>query len=293
MPTTRIEVEREDAGERLDRVLVRRLGSLSRDRARVLFAAGRVLVDGRVAKKSHLVAEGEHVTIEGALEPVSFHAKADPEAAFRIVEEHRDFVIVDKPVGMPSHPLRPDEVGTVASGLVARYPEMRGVGYGPREPGIVHRLDNDTAGLLIAARHASAFDALVEMLRAGNIEKQYEATCLGTVPAPMRIDWPIANDPRDPRKVRVCRVSREATRLRAWPALTEVLESEPVPGGSHVRLRANHARRHQIRVHLSALGHPLLGDVTYGAPPHASGHHHLRATRIRFVLEGREFDVTV
>lgn len=286
-----LELGADEAGERLDVVLVRRIPELSRDRARQLFAAGRVRADGRMVKKSHRVSGTEVVTIEGDLREVDFAARADRETPLEVIAETADFVVVDKPVGMPSHPLEPDEIGTVANVLIARYPEMRGVGYRDREPGILHRLDNDTSGLLLAARHADAFDALVSRLREGAIEKHYRAICLGTLHAPLSIETPIADHPSDSRKVLVVPDPSNVKRLAARPAVTKVLRSQPVSEGSQVEVQADRARRHQIRVHLASVGHPLLGDVLYGALPHENGHHHLRATRLRFQYGGRDFDV--
>ncbi|HSN84945.1 MAG TPA: RluA family pseudouridine synthase [Polyangiales bacterium] len=266
MPAFELEVSDGDAGERLDVVLARRVPGLSRGRARALLEAGRVRVGGRLVKKSYLLQEGDRVTLDLLPGPADFHATPDPELPLEILLETESFVVVDKPAGVPSHPLEEGERGTLAGALVARYPEMRGVGYRRREPGIVHRLDTDTSGVMLAARTAEAFRALREDLRAGRIEKRYLARCVGVVSAPSIIEIPIASDPRDSRKVRACTDEREAKRLRARPARTEVISSKPAPHGSLVEVRANHARRHQIRVHLASIGHPLLGDTLYGGP---------------------------
>jgi 23S rRNA pseudouridine1911/1915/1917 synthase len=159
---------------------------------------------------------------------------------------------------------------------------MRGVGYKKREPGILHRLDTYTSGVMLAARDQGTFDELRRQLQAGEIEKRYLARCTGIVPAPIVIDAAIANDPRDRRKVRACTDPREIKRLRAQTARTEVLSSVPAEHGSLVEVRANNARRHQIRVHLASIGHPLLGDPLYGGPPlEHSNHHLLHASSIK------------
>ncbi|MDH3485574.1 MAG: RluA family pseudouridine synthase [Myxococcales bacterium] len=266
MPAFELEVEAEDDGARLDVVLARRAPGLSRGRVKALFALGEVRLNGRRAKKSALVATGDRVTLESLPGPADFHATPDPALDIDVVVERGGYVVVEKPSGVPSHPLREGELGTLAGALVARYPEMRGVGYRKREPGILHRLDNDTSGLMLAARDQSTFEALREQLQAGEIEKRYVARCAGIVVAPQIIDAPIANDPRDRRKVRVCRDPREIKRLDAQPAYTEILRSEPDEAGSCVEVRANDARRHQVRVHLASIGHPLVGDTLYGGP---------------------------
>jgi 23S rRNA pseudouridine1911/1915/1917 synthase len=213
--------------------------------------------------------------------PVDFYASPDPDFPLEVLLETEGYVVVDKPAGAPSHPLEQSEVGTLAGALVARYPEMRDVGYRKREPGILHRLDNDTSGVMLAARDQETFEALRRQLQAGEIEKTYLARCRGIVPAPLVIDTPIANDPRDRRKVRSCTDPREIKRLRAQSAKTELLSSTPAPHGSLVEIRANNARRHQIRVHLASIGHPLLGDPLYGGPPLQQQGHLLHALSIQ------------
>jgi len=294
VPAFELEVEEDDASERLDVVLARRVPGLSRGRVKALFEAGEVRVNGRRAKKSALVAAGDRVTLESLPGPTDFHAVPDPDLRIEVILEREGFVVVDKPSGVPSHPLREGELGTLAGALVARYPEMRGVGYSNREPGILHRLDNDTSGLMLAARDQETFEALRQQLQAGEIEKRYIARCTGSVTAPQSIDALIANDPHDRRKVRVCYDPREIKRLRAQPARTEVLTSEPDTDGSRVEVRANNARRHQVRVHLASIGHPLLGDTLYGGPPlPALKRHLLRANYLSFTDPQGSLSITV
>jgi 23S rRNA pseudouridine1911/1915/1917 synthase len=275
MAEREIEVEELEAGERLDVFLVRRVPELSRARAKEMVERGDVVVEGRRVSKSHRVAAGERILIAELPSRVDFYCAPDLAMALDVRVETPDFVVVDKPAGVPAHPLTPRELGTLAGGLVARYPEMRDVGYSRREPGILHRLDTGTSGVMLAARNATAFKHLREQLRAGEIEKRYLARCVGDVVAPALVETAIANDPRDRRKVRACTDPREIKRLGAQPARTEILSSVPAPHGSLVEVRANHARRHQIRVHLASLGHPLLGDTLYGGPSLDEAEHHL------------------
>ena len=251
MPAVELEMGEDDAGQRVDVVLARRVPELSRARAKALIEEGAVRVGGRLVKKSFTVDAGDWVTLETLPGPVDFYAAPDPDLALDVLVETAGYVIVDKAAGVPSHPLKEGELGTLAGALVARYPEMRDVGYSKREPGILHRLDNDTSGVMLAARNPETFDALRKQLQAGEIEKRYLARCQGIVPAPVVIDTPIANDPRDRRKVRACTDLREIKRLRAQPARTEVLTSTPAEHGSLIEVRANNARRHQVRAHLA------------------------------------------
>ena len=279
MSVAELEIEEGDAGQRVDVVLARRVPELSRARAKRLIEEGVVRVGGRRVKKSYTVSVGDRVTLESLPGPVDFYAAPDPDLSLDVLVENVGYVVVAKPAGVPSHPLKEGEVGTLAGALVAHYPEMRDVGYSKREPGILHRLDNDTSGVMLAARDQATFDALRQQLQAGEIEKRYLARCQGIVPAPMIIDTPIANDPRDSRRVRACTDPREIKRLGAQPATTEILTSTPAEHGSLIEVRANHARRHQIRVHLASIGHPLLGDPLYGGP--SPGHHLLHAVSIQ------------
>ena len=277
-----IDVAESASGERLDVFLARELPELSRARAKAMIDRGAVSVGGRTRTKSYRIRAGDRIELVELPEPVDFHCTPDPALDLVVLIETDDFVIVDKPAGVPSHPLGPEERGTLAGALVARYPEMREVGYRKREPGILHRLDTGTSGVMLAARNERAFGELREELRAGRIEKRYLARCVGEVEAPRIIDAPIANDPRDRRKVRACSDPREIRRLGAQSARTEILASTRSPGGTLVEVRANHARRHQIRVHLAHIGHPLLGDVLYGGPVfEAATHHLLHASMIR------------
>ena len=275
MSVAELEIEEEDAGVRVDVILVRRVPELSRARAKALIEEGAVRVDGRRVKKSYIVSAGDRVTLEKTPGLVDFYAAPDSGLALDVLVETDGYVVVDKPAGVPTHPLKEGELGTLAGALVARYPEMRDVGYSRREPGILHRLDNDTSGVVLAARDQTTFERLREQLQEGQIEKRYLARCQGSVPAPIVIDTPIANDPRDRRRVRACNDPREIKRLRAQPAQTEILTSTPAEHGSLIEVRANNARRHQIRAHLASIGHPLLGDTLYGGPPLAPPNRHL------------------
>jgi len=196
------------------------------------------------------------------------------------VHEDSELVIVDKPSGVPTHPLRPDEHDTVANALLARYPEMEGVGYALREPGILHRLDIETSGLLLAARNTPTFDALQVALKGGAIDKRYELLVDGSVGAPRVVDAPIARDPSDPRRVHVCLDPFDRRVLGARAARTELLEASPV-GDRFTRLSAKAvvAVRHQIRAHLAAIEHPLVGDWLYGGTSRdVLGRHFLHAS---------------
>ena len=271
-----LEVAPDEAGLRLDVVLVRRVPGMSRAKAREMVESGEIRVNGRTPRKGLRLAPGDQVVLARPPAPTDFHAESDPALPLAIVHEDAWLVVVDKPAGVPSHPLREHERGTIANALVARYPEMSGVGYRLREPGILHRLDTDTSGLMVAARDEVTFDALREALRAGEIDKRYIALVDGRVLAPQLIELPIAPHPKDPRRV----VAVEGAR-GARPARTEILSAEVRGAYTRVEVRARHATRHQVRAHLAAIGHPLVGDTLYGGSslPGLS-RHFLHASRI-------------
>ncbi|MEM7607006.1 MAG: RNA pseudouridine synthase, partial [Myxococcota bacterium] len=152
-------------------------------------------------------------------------------------------------------------------------------GYGAREPGILHRLDTNTSGLVIAARTDAAFTRLRDALRGGEIDKRYKARVVGRVRAPQVLDAPLR---ATGKRMSADFDARDQGDLHA---LTEVLASTPAPGGSLVEVRARSARRHQVRAHLAAYGHPLIGDVLYAGPPSAP-RHLLHACAITFESSG-------
>lgn len=271
-----LDIEPAEAGLRLDVVLVRRVPGMSRSKARAMVEEGAIRVNGRSPRKGLRLAPGDHVTLARPPAPSDFHALPDPRLPLSIVHQDPWIVVVDKPAGVPSHPLREHEIGTVASALVARYPEMSGVGYRLREPGILHRLDTDTSGLLVAARDELTFETLRTSLKAGHIDKRYLALVDGRVEAPRAIDLPIAPHPRDPR-----RVVTIAGLKGARPARTEITKAEPIGVYTKIEVAAPHATRHQVRAHLAAIGHPLVGDALYGGSALPGlGRHFLHASRI-------------
>jgi 23S rRNA pseudouridine1911/1915/1917 synthase len=270
-----LEVEQAEAGLRLDVVLVRRVPGMSRAKAREMVEEGAIRVNGKQPRKGLRMVPGDHVVLAREPAKSDFHALPDAKLPLSVVHEDPWIVVVDKPAGVPSHPLREHEIGTIASAIVARYPETSGVGYRLREPGILHRLDTDTSGLLLAARDEVTFEALREALKGGAIDKRYVALVDGRV-EPRTIALPIAPHPRDPRRV----VTVDGAR-GARPATTEIVAAEPIGVYTKIEVKAPHATRHQVRAHLASIGHPLVGDALYGgsALPGLS-RHFLHASRI-------------
>jgi len=276
-------VEADEAGLRLDVFLVKRVEGLGRAGAKRVIAEGRVRVDGRVRRKGAMLSPGETVSLEGEPEIAEFDPLPDEAIPLRVVFEDEDFLVVDKPAGVPCHPLRPSERGTLANAIAARYPEAIPHGHHRREAGLLQRLDNQTSGLLLVARSLRGFEELGRMLATGAVDKRYKALCVGAVRAPQRIDLDVGHDARDRRKMRAV-TELEAGEVRhPRQATTEILHSEVRGDRSLVELRVRAARRHQVRVHLAALGHPLVGDTLYGGPAiEGLDRHFLHASALSF-----------
>ncbi len=279
--TLRIEVQEADAGKRLDKVVVSAFESrLGRSGARALFEHGAVRVDGRVARKGDQARAGSVITVASDV-PLDDAAVAQPGLELDVRLEREDVVVVCKPAGMPTAPLRGGEIGTLVNALVARYPEMRAFGHSRREPGIVHRLDTDTSGLLIAARTAEAFEELVSALRAEQIHKGYLLLCDDTDLADSGVvEIPLCPHPKDTRRVLACVHPRDQARYSPRPASTSYRVLERAQGVALVEATAPKAARHQIRAHMAAIGHPLLGDALYGGESARLSRHALHAYHV-------------
>lgn len=288
------------AGERLDKV-VGHLTGAGRARTRRLFAGGHVQVlcldgDYRRARKGDIACLGDTIFVAEAALPVDT-AVADANAPLEILLRTPLLVVVNKPAGQPSAPIRPGERGTLANALVAHFPEMATVGYSPREPGLCHRLDNDTSGAVLAARTQAAFDHLRGLLKRGALDKRYLLICGGLgLAAGGTIDLPIAPHPHSARRVVACRTPAEQRRLKPSPACTCFVVLQRHGDRALVEAKAPRALRHQIRAHFSALGHPIAGDTLYGAAALPDIRRHaLHASRIAFAGDAvvRAFDVEV
>jgi len=263
--------------ERLDRFLARNFPGTPREYWRNNLEA-KTRINGRKAVKGALLRGGE--TLELAETPSEAGPSLIPnrEIPLHILYQDRHLLAVDKPAGPPCHPLREGETQTLANAVVARFPQQAEL-TPRREAGLVHRLDNETSGAILFARDAETLQSLRASSQSGAMRKIYLARVEGRLQGEGRIDFPIAHHPKSSKKMVVARNSAEAKKLSARSAETEyqVLSSEGE--SSLVRVEIKTGRRHQIRVHLASLGHPLLGDKLYGATQ-ASSRLHLHASEI-------------
>lgn len=268
----KIEVNDALAGTRLDKLVIGQIPGLGRAATKRLFDEGhvRVVPAGRIkarnAAKGDLAATGDVVEVDFEVD-AGAGATPDPDAPLHVVLERADLLIVEKPAGQPTAPLAPGERGTLANALIARYPELAGIGFSPREPGLCHRLDTETSGLLLVARTAAAFETLSRALKDGRLDKRYQLICLGgDLPESGTIEIPLAPHPKDRRRVYPCIHERDVARYAPRPATTDYRRLRACGELWLVEAQAPRASRHQIRAHFSAIGHPLAGDTLYGGP---------------------------
>lgn len=258
-------------GERLD-MFVSRATGLTRSRVQRLIHDGMVSVDGESERASYRLRLGQTVI---ARVPRPRESAVSPEQiALDVIYEDSDLIAINKPPGMTVHPAAGHERSTLVNAVLAHCSDLSGVG-GVLRPGIVHRLDRDTSGVILIAKNDDAHHALARQLKDRTIEKTYVALVEGTPrPAEGIVEAPIARDPRNRQRMAIVEGGRMST--------TSYRVVERFAGCSLVEVRPKTGRTHQIRVHFAAIGHPIVGDRAYGKPSSILGRQFLHASAIEF-----------
>jgi len=250
---TLIRLDADDAGERIDRVLARRCSQFSRSALQRWIEQGRVEQSGEVVSRKTKAVDGAEVLIHPAPpETMSAEPQAIP---LQVLFEDDHLIVLDKPAGLVVHPAPGHPDGTLVNALL-HHAEVQG-GSDPLRPGIVHRLDKDTSGVMVVAKSSQAHERLVEMFQQHRLERAYLAIALGRPPQSIRYETLHGRHPSNRKKF----TSRTE---RGRRAVTELESIELLHGSALVRCRLETGRTHQIRVHLAEHGHPVLGDSLYG-----------------------------
>lgn len=271
-----LNVDREDAGLRIDKWLSEQTDiDLTRSAVAKLIESGKVIVNGKAVSKSYKIQAEDVVDVE-IPDPVESSVLPE-DIPLDIVYEDKHLLVVNKPQGMVVHPAAGNYTGTLVNALLFRYKdELSGIN-GVIRPGIVHRIDKNTSGLLIVAKTDKAHIGLAEQIKAHSFTREYEAICIGRFKEKSgTVDAPIGRDKRDRKKMCV-------TPLNSKNAVTHYEVLEELSNYSYVRFRLETGRTHQIRVHCAYLGHPILGDDVYGKPYQGCKGQCLHARKIGFV----------
>jgi len=278
MPDRIISLTFDHGGERLDKAIAAALPELSRTQVQRLIKGAYVTVRGAVARASYRLEPGDRVVVRiPPPEPSQIGPEAIP---LDIIYEDADVLVINKPAGMVVHPSHGHAAGTLVNAILAHCPELEGVG-GEQRPGIVHRLDKDTSGLIVVAKNDRAQRDLQRQFKARLVSKRYLALVEGRlVPSQGLIEAPIGRDPAHRQRMAVVRGGRDAiTRYQVVETFADytLVEAEPVTG-----------RTHQVRLHLAFLGHPVVGDRVYGRRKQRLeiGRQFLHASRLTLTLPG-------
>jgi 23S rRNA pseudouridine1911/1915/1917 synthase len=245
----------EQNGQRLDQVLAALVPQQSRSQLQRLIKEGHVSVEGKAATRTNTpVVAGQSIDLD--VPPPAPSEAVAQDLPLEIVFEDADLLVINKAAGMVVHPAAGHSEGTLVNALLHHVDDLSGVG-GELRPGIVHRLDKGTSGLMVVAKHDAAHESLSSQFEDRHVEKEYTALVWGVLSPGRRIEEPIGRDPNNRQ-----RMSTKARRART--AVSRITWSEPFPGVCLVGVGIATGRTHQIRVHLSSIGHPVVGDALYG-----------------------------
>ena len=251
---------------RLDHFLHQQFPDLSIQRWKRAIETTEVMVDGRPGRKGTMLTEASCVCLPSWL-PTSLTSRApvpDPTVPVEVVFEDDELLVLNKPAGIHTHPLSPDETGTLANGLMAAYPGLEGIGFSPLQPGLLNRLDRDTSGLVLAAKTRESWNKYRQWFTQKEITKIYLGIIHGILDEPLTVELPLIHHPRhhDKMTTHIPAIYRG----RRLPAVTIIEPLDHSTSTTRVRLTMKTGVMHQLRVHCAAAGHPLVGDLVYGNP---------------------------
>lgn len=279
MQILEIKISPADSGARLDHVVAQSAG-ISIQQAKSLIGAGRVRVGHHRPKKGDRACAGDLLSIEL---PRSQQPVPQPELPLVLVHEDASLLAVDKPAHISMHPLDPGELGTLANAVVARHPEVTDASDEERCPGLIHRLDRDTSGIVLWAKTREAFDHLRAQFGDRTVGKRYFALVENVVEGSGVFDVPLAHDPADARKMLAAPDAADADSLKARPTVTKYQAIASGANATLVDVEIPTGVRHQIRAQFAFAGHPIVGDALYGAQPvDGFERHALHAASIEF-----------
>lgn len=274
-------VRPDEADERLDRLLLRRLATTNRALVLKALAAGAVRVNGRRAAKGVKVQAGDAVAVTELMECADLRVRPDPALSLEVVYADARLLALNKPPGQSVQPLDPQETGTLANALVARYPEVLALGDDPLMPGLLHRIDTDTSGLVLAARDAEAYAALRAQFKAQTVRKEYLALVRGEVAQGGRLEGNLVHEPAFRGRMRPVDYRGVPRGQKPLPAVTDYAPLARSPEASLLLVTIFTGVTHQIRCQLADAGMPILGDRLYGEPEeNEPARHMLHAWRV-------------
>jgi 23S rRNA pseudouridine1911/1915/1917 synthase len=279
------EVPAELENIRLDLFLRRCLPQLSRRKIDEALHANLFVIDGKVARKGDRLNGGNAVVFTGPAEWLAPHPLADFRLEVPIIYEDSTILVLNKPAGLATHGFSGKDTRTLANFLLARRPNLVEIGKSRWEPGLVQRLDTETSGLLIVAKTQAAFDRFRLQLRRRQIKKTYLTLVWGKTAAEGIIDLPLVHDRSDKRRMQPAAAKAPAKKQKIWPAVTRFRKCADGAGVSFLEVQMTTGVMHQIRVHLAAIDHPIVGDSVYG--PHSAENfglkrHFLHASGLEF-----------
>jgi len=248
---------------RLDQFLKSELPSVSRGFIQKIIKKENVLVNGKPGKKGDILKGGEIVYIKEIFLPDEIELKPNPYLPINIIYKDKDIIVLDKPPGIPSHPVDFGEKDTVANFLIAKFPKLKWIGEKLFEPGMIHRLDIDTSGLLLVARNQKAFEKLKYDQKQGMIKKEYLVLVIGEVKEDGKIKSYIGHHPKDERRMKIFTSSEDIKKYKARKAITYFEVEKRYKNYTLLRVRIEKGLMHQIRVHFASIGYPIAGDKLY------------------------------